>query len=174
MAVPNSTETKVGTEAGTIIRLATIDDAEAMHAMIVALARDVGESDRVVSSVEDFRQFGFSATPSFQALIGEQAGEPVGLCLFFYSYSSWKGRLGVYVQDLYVSSSQRGTGLGRRLIAETARRAGERGAAYMRLSVNRSNEPAKAFYSRIGLQLADQECIFKAVYEDFDALKNLA
>jgi len=156
------------------IRAATINDAPAMHAMILALARDVGESDRVVCEVEDFRRFGFSATPSFHALIAELAGEPVGLSLYFYSYSSWKGRLGVYVQDLYVHGSQRGTGLGRRLIAETARLAGDRGAAYMRLSVDRANGAARAFYSRIGLQLAEQECIFKAVYEDFEALKHLA
>jgi len=160
--------------AAATIRAATIDDAEAMYAMILALARDVGESDRVVCAVEDFRRFGFSATPSFHALIAEVAGEPVGLSLYFYSYSSWKGRLGVYVQDLYVDDSQRGTGLGRRLVAETARVAGARGAAYMRLSVDRSNAAAKAFYSRIGLQLAEQECIFKAVYEDFEALKRLA
>jgi GNAT superfamily N-acetyltransferase len=160
--------------AAASIRTATINDAEAMHAMILALARDVGESDRVVCEVEDFRRFGFSAMPSFHALIAELAGKPVGLCLYFYSYSSWKGRLGVYVQDLYVHGSQRGTGLGRRLIAETARLAGDRGAAYMRLSVNRANEVARAFYSRIGLQLAEQECIFKAVSEDFEALKHLA
>jgi ribosomal protein S18 acetylase RimI-like enzyme len=159
--------------AAATIRAATINDAQALHAMILALARDVGESDRVVCEVEDFRRFGFSATPSFHALIAELAGEPVGLSLYFYSYSSWKGSLGVYVQDLYVNDSQRGTGLGRRLVAETARVAGERGATYMRLSVNRTNEPAKAFYSRIGLQLAEQECIFKAVYEGFEALKRL-
>ena len=161
-------------ETGVILRPATIDDAESMHAMILALARDVGASDRIQCTVDDFRRFGFSATPSFYALIAEQGSEAVGLCLYFFSYSSWKGRLGVYVQDLYVSDSQRGTGLGRRLIAETARQAGERGAVYLRLSVDQANAAAKSFYSRIGLQLAEQECIFKAVYEGFDALKRLA
>ena len=160
-------------KAGVTIRPATIADAEAMHAMVLALARDVGASDRVLCSVDDFRRFGFSAAPAFHALVAEQTGEAVGLCLYFYSYSSWKGRMGVYVQDLYVSDSQRGTGLGRRLIAETARRAGERGAVYLRLSVDRSNEAAKMFYSGIGLELAEQECIFKAVYEGFEALKRL-
>jgi len=165
---------KAQSQTGVTIRPATIDDAADLHAMVIALARDVGASDRAVCSVEDFRRFGFSPNPSFYALIAEHAGVAVGLCLYFYSFSSWKGKLGVYVQDLYVSDSQRGTGLGRRLIAETARRAGEHGAVYLRLSVDRSNEAAKVFYSRIGLELAEQECIFKAVHAGFEALKLLA
>lgn len=106
----------------------------------------------------------------FEALIAEQAGEPVGFCLSFPSFSSWRGERGVYVQDLYVATEARGTGLGRRLLAETARRAREQGARYLRLSVASHNAPARAFYRRTGLAHADDECIYQAVGAAFDRL----
>ncbi|HMB60532.1 MAG TPA: GNAT family N-acetyltransferase, partial [Xanthomonadales bacterium] len=82
------------------------------------------------------------------------------------------GRRGVYVQDLYVAPSERGTGLGRKLMAETARVAAEQGATYLRLSVDRSNESAQAFYNGIGLHPARNELIFKVTGKDFQSLIN--
>lgn len=141
--------------------------------MILTMASDIATGGPVLSQPDDFRRFGFSDPPCFHALIAEQGGRAVGLCLYFFSFSSWKGRRGVYVQDLFVDASQRGTGLGRRLMAETARRAGEQGAVFMRLSVDRGNPAAQAFYSKIGMEMAEHECIFNAVGEKFEALKHL-
>ena len=160
-------------DSGLTVRDATARDAECIHRMIQSLARSVGMGQYMRSTVEDIRRFGFSEPPCFHALIAERAGEAVGLCIYFFSFSSWMGCRGVYVQDLWVDNSQRGNGLGRRLIGETARRAGEQGAAFMRLSVDGENVAAQRFYSNIGLEYADHECIFKAVGERFEALKQL-
>lgn len=141
--------------------------------MIRTMAAEMGMAERIRSQAGDLLRYGFSDSRCFHGLIAELAGKPVGLCLFFYSFSTWMGRRGVYVQDLYVDRCQRGTGLGRRLIAETARRAGEQGAVYMRLSVDQGNVAARAFYSGIGMESAPHEYIFRAVGEGFEALKRL-
>lgn len=152
------------------IRLATEEDLGKVHAMIIGLAKATGRREKVTSKPEDFRRFGSRGQPAFQALIAELAGEPVGLSLFFYSFSSWRGELGVYVQDLYVSERVRGTGLGRKLLAETARLAKKRGATYLRLSVGKDNAAAQAFYRSIGLSASEEECIFQAIGPAFEAL----
>lgn len=152
------------------IRLATEADVGKLHAMIIGLAKATGLREKVTSKPEDFRRFGSRGQPAFQALIAELDGEPVGMSLFFYSFSSWRGELGVYVQDLYVSGNMRGTGLGRRLISETARLAKKRGATYLRLSVARANTAAQAFYRSLGLALSDDECIYQAIGPAFEQL----
>ena len=155
------------------IRTARAADVEAIHAMIRTMAGDMGMADRIHSQAGDILRYGFSDPPCFHGLIAEQGARPVGLCLYFFSFSTWMGRRGVYVQDLYVAVTERGTGLGRRLIAETARLAGEQGATYMRLSVDQGNTAAQEFYSRIGMERSRHECIFRATGEQFEALKGM-
>jgi ribosomal protein S18 acetylase RimI-like enzyme len=152
------------------IRLATADDASGIHGMIVELARATGLRQEVTSKPEHFLRHGAGERPAFEAYVAERDGKALGLCLFFYSFSSWRGELGVYVQDLYVSDEARGTGLGRRLIAETVRHATERGATYLRLSVARENAAAQQFYSRIGMSESGEECIYQATGPDFRRL----
>ncbi len=152
------------------IRLATEQDVDKLHAMIVSLAKATGLREKVTSRPEDFRRFGSRGQPAFQALIAELGTEAIGLSLFFYSFSSWRGELGVYVQDLFVDSRARGTGLGRRLIIETARLAKKRGATYLRLSVASDNSAAQAFYRSIGLSMSADECIYQAIGPAFENL----
>ncbi|MEX2495993.1 MAG: GNAT family N-acetyltransferase [Woeseia sp.] len=164
-------ESRVGETTASIgIRLATEQDAGRIHALIVELAKATGLREKVTSKPEHFLRHGFGEPPAFQALIAERADTPLGLCLFFYSFSSWRGEVGVYVQDLYVAAETRGSGLGRRLIAETARLARQRGATYLRLSVATKNSSAQDFYRAIGLTKSDDECIFQAVGAAFDGL----
>jgi GNAT superfamily N-acetyltransferase len=152
------------------IRAATEGDAAKLHAMLVELARATALREKVTSTPEDLRRLGFRDKPAFQALLAEQGGRPVGLSLFFYNFSSWRGELGVYVQDLYVAEDLRGSGLGRRLIAETASLGKKQGATHLRLSVDRSNTEAQDFYLQLGLEHADQECIFQATGRAFGRL----
>ena len=95
---------------------------------------------------------------------------PVGLCLFFESFSSWDGRCGVYVQDMYVAEAARGHGLGRRLLAEAAAISRARGGSYLRLSVEADNDSAQAFYQRVGLAWSSRERIYQVRDDDFAAL----
>src|SRR5690606_7691966 len=148
--------------ARVVIRTATADDAEHLHAMLLELARATGLRAKIRSKPEVFRKLGFRESPAFQALIAEQDGHPVWLSPSFYHFSSWRGELGVYVQDLYVASEMRGTGLGRRLLAETVRLGRTQGATHLRLSVERDNARAHRFYRKLGLKLSGSELIFQA------------
>ncbi|RJF94673.1 GNAT family N-acetyltransferase [Oleomonas cavernae] len=142
-----------------IIRLATVDDVPAIHAMIVGIGAAQGEAHKITSTPDDIRRHGFGPRPAFEALIAQAGGRAVGLCLFFPSFSTWRGRPGAYVQDLFVDPGQRGTGLGRRLLARTAALVAARGGAYLRLSVQADNVAAQGFYARVGLHHSTAERI---------------
>ena len=150
-----------------IIRPAVAQDVDAIHALVVRLAAATGQSEKVTSTPADYLRMGFSDPVAFHALIAERQSVPVGLSLYFYDFSSWRGELGVYVQDLFVAKDVRGAGLGRRLIRETARIARDLGATHIRLSVETSNQPATQFYASMGLSLADNERIYMADGETF-------
>jgi GNAT superfamily N-acetyltransferase len=160
----------MGDDARISIRLAIAADAETVHSMIYALAEALGDERKVVSTVEDFREHGFSRQAAFEVLLAERHGEPVGICLFFYSFSTWLGALGVYIQDLYVSDEARGTGLGRRLVAETCRIAATHGANHLRLVVDTKNTGAQVFYETLGMKVRDDELIYQATGDAFAAL----
>ena len=153
-----------------IIRRAGAADAGAIHTLVVELAATLGMADRVASSIADIRDRGFGADPAFEALIAERDGAAVGLCLFIESFSSWDGRRGVYIQDIFVSEAARGLGLGRRLLAEAAAISQARGGSYLRLSVEAENLRAQAFYQRVGLAWSSSERIYQVRGDDFAKL----
>ncbi len=158
-------------ESGIKLRVATIDDAETIHGMILAMATEMGSAAKVSSCADDFRRFGFTDSPSFHALIAERDGAAIGMCVYFFSFSTWRGTRGVYLQDIYIAKAERGGGLARRMIAETARQAGAQGAKYLRLSVDAQNTAARRFYEKIGLALSERERIYMAKDGAFEALK---
>lgn len=150
------------TLADPVIRPAVASDVDDIHALILHLAESTGHTGKTTSTPADFLRSGFSEPVAFQALVAEQVGQVIGLSLFFYTFSSWRGELGVYVQDLVVAEQARGSGLGRRLIHETARVALGNGATHLRLSVAADNGIAVQFYDHIGLVASDEERIFEA------------
>jgi ribosomal protein S18 acetylase RimI-like enzyme len=153
-----------------IIREAVEGDAPAIHAMVVALAHHVGKPELVTSTVRSIRRHGFGGDQAFETLIAERAGKPVGLVLFFDEFSTWRGRRGLYVQDLYVAESERASGLGRRLLAELAARGAKKDADYIRLSVEAANQGAAKFYERLGFEERTSERMFVLAGEAFKAL----
>jgi len=157
-----------------IIRRAVRADARLIHGLIVKLARSLGTTQKVTSSVADIEREGFGDRPAFEVLIAERRAKAVGFCLFFDSFSSWSGGRGVYVQDLFVSRSARGLGLGRRLLAEAAAIVRARGGSYLRLSVEAENASAQAFYERIGLHRSSTERIYQARDGEFKELADSA
>lgn len=155
------------------IRTATPKDAASIHNMLKALATGMGMGEQIRSTLDDILRYGFGDTRCFEVLIAEIDGLPIGLCLYFFTYSSWAGKRGVYVQDIYVDKSARGTGLGRRLLSETAKLTAEQGAAFMRLAVDKDNHSARDFYANAGMIYADRDCIYKAWDERFESLQRL-
>ena len=140
-----------------LIRLAERGDADAIHAMILALAAATDDKRRVKSSPPDFAAHGFGADALFETLIAERGGGPVGLCVFFFSFSTWLGEPGIYIQDLYVHDKERGRGLGRRLLSAAAAHGLGRRASHLRLSVHSQNSAARNFYDRIGMDHRNEE-----------------
>jgi len=145
------------------------EDAATIAAMIADLANTVGPPDIRTGSAENMLTYGFGDSPEFKTILAEQDGEAVGLVLYFYTFSSWRGQLGVYVQDIHVVERLRGTGLGRRMLNEVARRGLKDRCTHLRLSVEPDNEAAQGFYERMGLARS-HEVIFEATGDAFDQL----
>ncbi len=156
------------------IRPAVASDADDIFDLITHLAWSTGHPELVTSKPADYLAMGFEEPPAFFALIAERAGQPIGLSLYFYTFSSWRGERGVYLQDLVVTDNERGSGLGRQLIAETARRASLDGATHLRLSVATDNHHAMGFYQEVGLSPADEERLFEADGKAFTRLAGTA
>jgi ribosomal protein S18 acetylase RimI-like enzyme len=149
------------------IRAATAADAPFLHAALLGIARTVDEVEKVRCSVADLVAYGFGPDPHFEAVIAEADGVPAGMCLFFRSFSTWFGRPGVYVQDLYVDEAFRSLGVGRKLLRRVAAISRDRGGVYMRLSVDTENFVAQDFYARLEIGLSDTEQVHAAYGEAF-------
>ncbi len=125
-------------------------DAEAVFAMLRALAHDVGEAEAFVSTLEDVRRDGLGPEARYEVLIAELDGAPAGLLSFFATYSTYKGRPCLYVNDLYVAPQARSRGVARRLMARVCRLAVTRGCCRVELKVLGNNR-AQSFYEKIGM-----------------------
>lgn len=138
---------------------ATRDDAGAIHALLRALAAALNRPHDVQSKPEDIAHYGFGLSPVFETILAKRKGIAVGLVLYFYEFSTWRGCPGVYIQDLYVDDSLRGSGLGRRLLAAVSARAQEKQATYMRLSVDVGNDEGLGFYGRLGFTAPHEQTL---------------
>lgn len=142
------------------IRMARREDAASIHRLLEALAASIGKPGGIAGSVADIERFGFGETPRFEALIARREGQDIGLLLYFPEYSSWRGRPGFYVQDLFVAEAARGAGVAQALLIAAAERAIGADGAYLRLSADAGNERARKFYEREGFRHAAGECIY--------------
>jgi ribosomal protein S18 acetylase RimI-like enzyme len=154
------------------IRPATPDDAGAIHAAIRAMGEQLGLADKIESTPADLARAGLARGRAFEGLIAEIDGEFAGMCLFFPSFSTWLGRPGIYVQDLFVEPRFRGRGVGERLIRRAAALTRDKGAAYLRLAVDTDNLMAQAFYERLGITFRAADRIHAAYGDAFQALAN--
>lgn len=134
------------------VRPATPADIPTILRFIRELAIFEKAEDKVKVSAADLERDGWGPTPRFEAVIAETAdgAEPLGFSLFFHNYSTWEGRAGLYVEDIYVAEAARGLGVGRTLMAHLAAIAVARGCPRLELSVLDWN-PARRFYERVGL-----------------------
>lgn len=152
-----------------VIRTAVPGDAEAIHAAILKMAGDAAEK-RIGSTPDDLRRHGLSAGKAFAGLVAEIDGEFAGMCLYFPSFSTWRGTPGVYVQDIFVEPRFRGQNVGEHLIRRVARLTRDGGGAYLRLAVDADNAPAQGFYERLGIAHYSADRIHAAYGEAFQAL----
>jgi ribosomal protein S18 acetylase RimI-like enzyme len=128
-------------------RLATAADAPVVQSLLAELARHDGAD--MQGSAAALIRHGFGARPLFHAILAERGTEALGLALYYPDYSTLRGRPGVYVQDLYVTETARGLGLGSRLLAQVMA-VQDWDAGYILLMVDRENAAARRFYARQG------------------------
>ena len=133
-----------------MIRPAVADDVPAILELIRGLAIYEKLGDLVVARADDLREHLFGARPFAECLIAEDGGTAVGFALFFHNYSTFRGRPGIYLEDLFVRPEYRGEGHGKALFAELARIAFERGCEFLQWSVLDWNTAAIDFYVRLG------------------------
>ena len=131
------------------IRVASAADAATIVRMIRALAAYENLLDQVRIEEADVLRDGFGPRRCFECLLAEIAGETVGFALYLDEYSTFEGRSGMYVEDLFVTEAARGRGIGRMLLARLAAIARERGGTTLSLIVLHWN-PAREFYHRLG------------------------
>ncbi|MCO6429255.1 MAG: GNAT family N-acetyltransferase, partial [Deltaproteobacteria bacterium] len=133
-----------------VIRAAVASDAAAILGLIKELAEYERLSHEVTATVENIRASLFGGDPAAEVLIADLNGSAVGFALYFHNYSTFLGKRGIYLEDLYVQPSYRGKGIGLRLFREVARIAVERDCGRMEWSVLDWNEPALNFYRSLG------------------------
>jgi GNAT superfamily N-acetyltransferase len=143
------------TAAKAVIRPAGPEDAGTILMLIRELAAYEGLLEQVRARESDLLRDGFGQDPYFQCLLADVDGEAVGFALFFHNYSTFEGRPGLYLEDLYVAEKARARNLGRRFLARLAAIALDSGCKRLDLSVLRAN-PARGFYHRLGVaEVAD-------------------
>ena len=153
------------------IRPATIDDVPLIRALIAELAEYERLADAAVATDDDLRAQLFGAQPVAEVLIGEVDGEAAGFALFFHNFSTFLGKRGLYLEDLFVRPAFRGSGLGRHLMASLARIAVQRDCGRFEWSVLDWNAPAIGFYRTLGATGMDEWTVQRL---EGDALHALA
>jgi len=134
------------------IRPAVRTDAAQILAFITELADYERARHEVIASVADIERSLFDEGSTVHSLICERDGQAIGFAVYFYSYSTWLGRNGIYLEDLYVTPEQRGDGAGRTLLRHIAREAVANGCGRLEWSVLDWNEPAIGFYQSLGAE----------------------
>jgi GNAT superfamily N-acetyltransferase len=132
------------------VRVATRADVAAIHRMILALAEYERARHEVRATAADLESALFGQTPRVFALVAEDEGDVVGFALWFATYSTWLGRHGLWLEDLYVEPAHRERGHGKALLVALARLCVDRGWGRLEWNVLDWNEPALAFYRALG------------------------
>ena len=154
-----------------MIRPATIDDVGTVCGLIRALAEYERLSDAVVLDEERIREHLFGPRRFAEVLLAEQTGEVVGFALFFHNYSTFLGKPGIYLEDLFVRPEYRGKGHGKALLAALAGIAVDRGCGRMEWSVLDWNQPSIDFYLALGAVPMDEWTTFRMTQNAIERLK---
>ena len=154
-----------------MIRSATPADIPAIRQLIVDLAVYEKEPDAVKATHDDLHAALFGTRPTAECVLAEIDGQPVGMALFFTNFSTWTGKPGLYLEDLFVMPDARGGGIGKAMLVYLAGIAAARGYARFEWSVLDWNTPAIGFYTALGAKSMDEWTVMRV---EGDALKALA
>jgi GNAT superfamily N-acetyltransferase len=152
------------------IRDATISDVP----IILQLIRDLATYERapndVVATEQGLREVLFGDAPSAKVVIIFEGEEAVGFAVYFFNFSTWLGRPGLYLEDLFVKPETRGRGYGRALLIHLAKIARDRGCGRMEWAVLDWNEPAIRFYRKLGAIPQEDWTVFRLTRDEINRL----
>ena len=156
------------------IRPARVEDVPIILELIRDLATYERASDEVSATEEQLVDVLFGERPVAEVLLAFEAESPVGFAVYFYNFSTWLGRPGLYLEDLFVKPEKRGKGYGRALLVELARIARDRGCGRMEWAVLDWNEPAIKFYRALGAKPMDEWTVFRLTRDEIAKLADAA
>jgi GNAT superfamily N-acetyltransferase len=152
------------------IRDATVADIP----IILQLIRDLATYERapndVVATEEGLHEVLFDAEPAAKVVIAFENAEPVGFAVYFFNFSTWLGRPGLYLEDLFVKPEMRGRGYGRALLVHLAKIARDHNCGRMEWAVLTWNEPAIQFYKKLGAFSLDDWRVFRLTSNEIGKL----
>lgn len=152
------------------IRIATEDDVPLILSFIKELAEYENLSHEVYATEDLLREYLFGERRGAEVVIGHHGEDPAGFALFFHNFSTFLGRPGIYLEDLYVTPELRGKGVGRALLTYLAKLAKERNCGRLEWSVLDWNEPAIKLYESIGAVPMDEWTVYRLTGEALDGL----
>jgi len=147
------------------IRPATVTDVPIILQLIRDLAAYERAPNEVTATKEQLVDVLFGKKPAAEVLLAFENETPVGFAVFFHNFSTWLGRPGLYLEDLFVKPEMRGKGYGRALLVDLARIAGERGCGRMEWAVLNWNDPAIQFYRKLGAKPMDDWTVFRLTHD---------
>ena len=156
------------------IRNASADDVPLIRQFIRELAEYEKLGDQVVVTPEDLLRDGFSDRPYYRVVIGEWDGQPAGFALYFFNYSTFRGRPGLYLEDIFVRPAYRGKGIGKTLLSHLARIAVAEGCGRFEWQVLDWNTAAINFYESLGAQMMKEWLTMRVTGEALAKLAALA
>jgi GNAT superfamily N-acetyltransferase len=155
-------------------RAARVEDVPIILQLIRDLAAYERAPDEVTATEEQLVDVLFGERPAAEVLLAFERESPVGFAVYFYNFSTWLGRRGLYLEDLFVKPEKRGKGYGRALLVELAKIARDRGCGRMEWAVLDWNEPAIKFYRALGAKLMDEWTVFRLTSKEIAKLGNAA
>jgi GNAT superfamily N-acetyltransferase len=138
------------------IRNAKENDAALILQYVQELAEYEKAADQVKATEETIRSSIFGAESTTKALICERDGQPIGFAVYFFNYSTWLAKHGLFLEDLYITPSARGKGAGKAVLKHLAQIAVDRGCGRFEWNVLDWNEPAIKFYQSLGAKPQDE------------------
>jgi len=143
------------------IRSARVEDVPLILELIRDLATYERAPDEVIATEEQLVAVLFGEKPVAEVLLAFEGKSPVGFAVFFHNFSTWLGRPGLYLEDLFVKPEKRGKGYGRALLVDLAKIARDRGCGRMEWAVLNWNEPAIKFYRALGAEPLNEWTVFR-------------
>jgi len=156
------------------IRTTTEADVPVILSLIRELAEYERAPDAVVATEAGLLEVLFGPKRSAEVLLALEKGEPLGFAVYFYNFSTWLGRPGLYLEDLFVRPAVRGKGYGRALLERLAQIAQERGCGRMEWAVLDWNDPAIQFYRKLGAEPMNEWTVFRLTADGIARLAGAA